>query len=403
MTRGFGARRAVGAAVLAQFSVAVSEQGIPSLTGFLQQALALSAFGTGLVVAAILIGEVLGSYGAGSLADVFGGRLVMSTGAVAGGLMVIIASLLPLHALVAFLVAGGVCISAVMPAGARLIREGVPPSRLGFGIGLRQAAVPVGGLAAALVLPIVAATWGWREALFIAGALTAAGGAMSMLVLGGWRARTEATRPSEARPALRLGWSLRLATAWACLMVTGQWVATAFIALYVHEKTGYSLALAGVFLALAQAGGIAGRVGWGWAGDRFYGNGLKSLLLLLSILGALAAAAFALVPDGAPGIVFAVLALVGGLTLIGWPGVWVTFVSGLEGGDRAGRSLGFALTFVNLAAFTAPPAYGLIADATGSFRVMWLVAASVIALSVVPLLLIRESPAGGLVPERVAI
>jgi sugar phosphate permease len=389
------ARHVVTSALLAQLSISVTEQGLPGLNGFVKQALGLSAFGSGLLVSAVLIGEVVGSYGAGSLADILGARTVMGIGSILGGVLVMLASVLPRYGLVASLVAAGVFFSAVTPAGARLIRDSVSRAKLGTGLGIRQAGVPMGGFVAALSLPAIAATVGWREAVATAGALTAAGGVGSLMIarVPARRARATPQPPPRKRPRMP-GWPLRLAALWACFLVSGQYVILAFLALYVHQKTQFSLATSSAFVATAQVGGIVGRISWGWVSDRFANGKPKELLILLSTLGSLVAVAFAFLPDGASTILLGGLALAGGVTLLGWQGVWIAFISDLDVGERAGRSIGFALTFVNLAGFAAAPLFGLVLDASHSFALVWTVAGAATALSIIPLVVIRQPKTG---------
>jgi MFS family permease len=383
------ARRALAAALAAQVGVSVTEQGLPSLTGFIKEDLHISASASGLIVSALLIGEVVASYGAGSLADRIGERAVMSISTIASGILVFAASPLPIVELFFVLVVAGTFIAAVTPAGSRLILMSVSSARLGVSMGIRQSGVPVGGLAAAITLPAVAAFAGWRTAIATAGLLTALTGILA-LVLSGIEPRPRAAQPPSPAGRLKGGRELMLATIWACMLVSGQYVVLAFLGLDIHVSTGLSLAVAGVFVATAHIGGIVGRIGWGYVSDRWLSGRSKSLLIALSGVGVFVTLTLALLPHGTPSAVFVVLAFACGLTLIGWQGVWIALVGQIEGSHRAGRSIGFALTFVNLAGFASAPFYGIVVDLSHGFRAMWLTVATVLALSTVPIALLRS-------------
>ena len=76
--------------------------------------------------------------------------------------------------LVVVLVAG-VLLATAPPAGGKLVFAAVPARRRSLAMGIRQAAVPAGGLAAAAILPVVAGWTSWRVALFGAGVVSAVG------------------------------------------------------------------------------------------------------------------------------------------------------------------------------------------------------------------------------------
>ena len=62
--------------------------------------------------------------------------------------------------------------------------------------------------------------------------------------------------------------NIRLLTVWGGLLVSGQYAVLTFLGLDLHQRMGLGLAEASAFVAIAQAGGIAGRIGWGALSDR---------------------------------------------------------------------------------------------------------------------------------------
>ena len=71
----------LGAALLSQTGVSVTEQGIPTLTGFIKDDLGVSAATAGLVISSFTAGRVLGSYTAGVAADRLGSGAFSSAAA----------------------------------------------------------------------------------------------------------------------------------------------------------------------------------------------------------------------------------------------------------------------------------------------------------------------------------
>ena len=388
-------RRALTAALVAQVAVSVSEQGLPVLTGFIKRDLALSAAVAGVLVGAVPAGKAIGSYAAGAAVDRVGERRVLALGAMLFGVLVLVATAAPFAALLALLVIGGLFAATATPAGGKLVLLSFPVTRRGVAMGIRQTGIPLGGLVAALLLPWLAGAWGWRTGLVAAGVVTIAGGAAALAMAGmepraRRRGRGEPRRPRE-RGRFSRDRDMRLLTLWGCMMVGGQYVLIAFLPLHVHEGGGISLAAAALWLvSIAQIGGVLGRIGWGAVSDRLLGGRRRPLLAVISAIGAAGFLALAVLPADASVAVFAVAGLLGGISVIGWQGMFITSLAEMAGPMRAGAATGFALTFVSVGIAAAPPLFGLIADLAGSYEAMWLALAIVVTLSLVPALLVRE-------------
>ena len=73
------------------------------------------------------------------------------------------------------------------------------------------------------------------------------------------------------------------------------------------------------------------------------------------------------------------LALLAGISLNGWQGLWTYRLTEIAGVARAGTASGVALTFVALSITLATPAFGVIAD-TASMRALWCVLAGVLVI-----------------------
>jgi predicted MFS family arabinose efflux permease len=378
-------------ALAAQCGISTIDQGVPTLTGFIKTDLGVSAAVAGLVVSGIAFGKIFASYGAGIAADRLGERRVLVAGVFTAAVLVCAAAAgSPLPLFFGLLVAAGVASAASTPAGGRLVLNSFPRERHGLALGIRQTGIPLGGLVAAALLPWVAHTVGWRWAL------VAAAGVAALLVLPLAAARVdggELELPVESARTPRrsaLGRNVRLLTVWACLLVSGQFALIAFLALDFHEGGGLSLATASLLLVLANAVGIAARVGWGAGSDRLLARGRKPLLILLTAVSLGGALLLFAVPRSAPPAVIAVVAAIAGAGLIGYQGLWMTMLAEAAGPEHVGAATGFSLTFVTLSIAVSPPLYGLVADAAGTYRAIWGALALVLALAFVPAALVRE-------------
>jgi len=387
------ARTLLAAALVAQVCVSVSDLGVPMLAGFVKQELALSTAAAGLLVSSMLIGKTAGSYVLGSLVDTAGERRMLAVSAVVAGALLVAASALPLALTVVLLIAAGFFTAATTPAGGRLILLAFPRERRGTGMGIRQTGVPIGGAAAALVLPPFVALGGWRLGLAAAGTITLAGG-LGSLVLAGVEQRRAAGASGRlsGHQWLELAHdrSLVFATIWGCLVITGQFAVIAFLPLAVHESSSLSLSTTVGLVAAVNLGGMVGRVAWGRVSDRTFESRRRPLLAVITAGGLACALLLAALPGGLPLAAIAVVAFAAGFSILGWQGVWVTLVCELGGVERAGVATGFAQGFIALASFLATPMYGLIVDLTGSYRAMWLAMGAVLCASLVPLRFVHE-------------
>jgi MFS family permease len=383
--------RTLAAALVAQTAVSTAEQGIPTLAGFIKAGLGVSGAVVGLVVGAMPLGRVLGAYFGGVAVDRIGERVVLTTASLGVAAAVILAGLAPLGPMLVLLCLGGVLASTVTPAGGKLVLLSFPPSARAIAMGIRQTGIPLGGLTAAAILPWAARDLGWESALVVAGVIVAAGALAAALVTprrAPVARLAPAAAPRETWRALSRHPEVRSVVLWGSLVVGAQFTLVAFLAADLADSGASTLTRAALLVAIAQAGGVAGRIGWGVLSDRALSGRRAPILLGLPLLGVAALLALVVLPRGAGFGVFALVAAAAGASLIGWQGIWVTLLAELAGPDLAGSATGFGLTFSNIAAVATPPLFGLTADLAG-YRVGWAALAAVVALAVIPALRLR--------------
>src|SRR5262249_59986496 len=80
------------------------------------------------------------------------------------------------------LVLAGCFLSTCGPSGGKAVLLWFPRRIRGLAMGIRQTGVPLAGVFAAPALPLLAAALGWRGALGIMAALSAAGAALAWLL-----------------------------------------------------------------------------------------------------------------------------------------------------------------------------------------------------------------------------
>ncbi|MER6364393.1 MFS transporter [Kitasatospora sp. NPDC001527] len=366
-------------------------QGIGAMAVPLRDALGLDATRLGLLLSASQLVPLVGLVVAGELLDRYGERWVVGLGAgiVAAGLLA--GSLAPGYAsLLAVLLVVGAGYSTIQPGGSKAVAAWFDPARRGFAMGVRQAGLPLGGALAVAVLPLLAASHGWRSAL-VAGGLVALAGAVAFTALHrtppGVVPDSPAAKGSsgEGRPVDRLrllrGPALARALLSGLAMVSVHSGLGVLGALYLHDATSLGAGAAGAVLVASQLAGMLGRIGLAAWSDRSRAGRYRPVLV--SMAAAVAGLLALTTPLGHHPVGVAVLFTWLGFFGIGWYGPWVAHLAEAAPPGRTGFALGLVMAVNQVAVILAPPALGLLRDTTGGYTPAWAALAALTALTAV--------------------
>src|SRR5436309_3346384 len=275
-----------------------------------------------------------------------------------------------------------------------------PPRQRATVVGLKQVGLPFGGMLGAALMPALALRLGWRWAI-AAGALAIV--ACAALCANVYRDPTgEAPLRRAAGQRGTVAEVLRSRDLWLVASATlvfaaMQTVWMAFLALYLQEFVGLALLAASRYLALAQAGGVLGRVAFGVLSDRTFGGRRRTPLVIAGCGSALCSLAIAFTGPGAGPWLLTPLALVFGFFGIGWNGVQHTLMAELAGPRSAGTAVGLGLAISSLGVTLGPPVFGWCVTAAGGYRGPWIGLSLVMLAGLGVLALVR---AGGLVDQQ---
>jgi sugar phosphate permease len=381
--------------VAAQTAASALVYGVPFLVPSLRDERGLSLAAVGVVVAAPTLGLLVALIAWGAVVDRVGERLPMALGLGACGLVSgVLALLAPQSLLVAvvLLVLAGLGAASVNAASGRLIMGWFGVDERGLAMGIRQTAQPLGVAAAGLVLPTLAV----REGSFVAlgwPALACVVCALLVVIIAADPPRAP-REPGAAPPAspYRSPVLPRVHAA-SALLVLPQFAISAFSLEYLVRQQGWSPGAAGVFVAVAQLAGAAGRIGSGWWSDRV-GSRLRPMRLL-AVASAAVLLVFAL-GDLTVGLIAVAAIAAGSVITVADNGLAFTATAEIAGTAWSGRALGVQNTTQNIVATAAPPVLGALIGAT-SYALGFAVAAlaPLAAVAVTP---VRDEP----VPERAA-
>ena len=133
--------------------------------------------------------------------------------------------------------------------------------------------------------------------------------------------------------------------------------------------------VANACLTLLQLSSIAGRIFWGWIGDRWLNGNHRRALITLTLISAAALAAMILVSPFNALLLAPMLAILLGFTVCAATGVQVALSMQSAPAWQSGGAIGYNMLVTNIGGVLAPPAFGLIVDHAPGYGVAWAVAA----------------------------
>jgi len=353
---------------------------IAPLSPLLLDDLALGRAQLGLFLPAIYLGGVVMSLPAGWLTDRLGARLTLSAGQCLTALMVGLAAWSPgLPTMLPLFCLAGLGWAVINPATGKAILERFPASERGLAMGVKQTGLTLGGVAASITMPALALAHGWRAALSVAAAASLVSAAAVLAGLGRRPRERAGADPDRPRVAEILPFLARRAflvlLACGLTLSIAQSSVLAYLALFAREQLGLSVVAAGGLLAMAQAGGTAGRLGWGVVSDRVFGGRRRPGVVINALVGASAYLVFA---SGASlsGASAALVAVVAGVGAFGWVGLYLALAAEVGGPRYAGLLTGVAVSCSWSGVLVGPLLFGLVLEATGSYREPWLALAA---------------------------
>lgn len=359
----------------------------------------------GVFLALVYVGGMIGSICGGALVDRLGPvRTSQLSLLIQAAALCMLASAEPWLRLPAAL-ALGLGYGPVTPASSQILARTTSPERMSLVFSLKQTGVPLGGLLGGLALPPLTALWSWQAALYM---LAAAGTAVALLAqalrrqFDAVRAVPSLSRSPErgrgraqpqpgmaARAARHLAGpiadalsspSLRALVTVSVLFSACQLSVSGYLMVFLTDEVGISLTEAGMVYAVTQGAGVAGRIAWGHLADRT--GSPRGVLVALGMLMAVTLLAAACFSAQWPALALAVAAAALGATAIGWNGVYLGEVARLAPPGRVATATGGALFFTYLGVVAGPPAFGYLAQGTGSLGLAYGALAAMPALAI---------------------
>lgn len=388
-------------ATLPLIGLATLQVTLPILAPVLMAAIGRPPAAYGWVAGAVGLGSVILYISNSAFTPVLGPVRALLAGtavAVLGAALVIVGSL-PLMLLGGLLIGFGY--GTTTPAGSQIMADHTPREWRGTLFSMRQAGVPLGGVIAGLSCAALVAHLGWRSAVAAMGGLCAA---LALPLLRAPRAFNDSRpraqfllsrflSPANVIAPFRIVRSIpglaRMAAACIGFAVV-QGAVNAFAVSYLHAGLGLSLELAGMLFAVQQGASVAGRVVLGpladWIGSP------RPVLIALACGSATAAALMGSLIATWPVITLIAASFFIGFMVSTWNGLYLAEVANLAPPERVSEATAATTFFVFTTYMATPPLAGLSIARFG-FRPTFLGVAAAALVGGIVLASARRRPA----------
>lgn len=280
------------------------------------------------------------------------------------------------------------------PASSHILSAQTPAKFMPLVFSIKQTGVPLGGVLAGVIVPVVVIAYGWQAAAWLVAALCIG----TIVLLQPLRAALDGDRKPDqslrVNPlgSIRLVWrdrGLRRLSLLSMAYSAVQMSLLSYLVTYLVEAIERDLVTAGLVLAVVQVAGVTGRVGWG----AIAGLLLPARLVLVLIGGLMAAASLimATVAPDWPIVAICAVAVIYGATAVGWNGVMLAELSRLAPAGQAVHATGGSLFFTFGGVMIGPALFGAWVTASGSYPSGFVILAA-LSLIGAAFLLARPSP-----------
>ncbi|MBY0410089.1 MAG: MFS transporter [Burkholderiaceae bacterium] len=345
---------------------------LPVIAPVVAKALHISPALVGLYVATTYAGAMTASLLGGASVKRWGAIRVSQWGLLscAAGLVLCALPLVPVMFFGAILI--GLGYGPITPASSHILARTTAPHQMSLVFSIKQTGVPLGSMLAGVMVPPLMLLLDWQWSLITVAGFCLLCAALAQPLRRELDADRQPHHPFDLNSLLapvRLVRAHRaLVTMAACsfLFSMVQMSTTTYLVTYLYQDLGYGLVAAGLALSVAQVGGVAGRIVWGYVADRWLGP--SRMLMLLATLMVAGAWGTACLTDQTPRwLVWMCLALFGACA-IGWNGVYLAEVARKAPAGMASLATGGTLAFTFLGVVLGPPIFGALSTVFGTYR-----------------------------------
>ena len=261
----------------------------------------------------------------------------------------------------------GTALGPATPASSHILARVTPENLQPLVFSIRQSSVPLGGVLAGVITPLLMEQWGWQISLMT----IAIPCLVSIAIVEIWVKSYNVHAISQDKHSINFIEPIKLVLSipslkWLTLgmmpLVIAQYSLTTFIVIYLQKDINLSVITAGWVLGIAQAAGAGGRILFGLLAVKFAHPlivliCLSALACISSILTSLQTEYWAL------GIIFLVGAIFGA-SAAGWNGVFLAETARQSPGGTVSKVTGGVTFFIFGALVLGPAGFAFLIEQT---------------------------------------
>ena len=353
--------------------------GLPAVSLLIKEQLQLTSSQLSLLMTSFFAGTMVMSLVYTFYFDRFKVRMLLLIGlGITGTFMVVSGAYLHFVWMTALIALAGLGYGIISPSTNKGIVDWFPQQIRGTAMSLKQVGVMAGSMISSLILPAIALVWGLRGSLLFLGVFAWLIGIISFILYKDREPAVDSVRRLGMRDVLRLFKNPQILRLNAVSMLfTGiQFIYLMFLPLFLGEVFRYDLIFVGFMLSLASVGGGAGRVAWGMVSDFLFKGRRKPVLIVIACLSLLSGAVLAVIPAWTAAPVMGVIVTVYGMTAAGYNGLMHTMTVELADSHLSGVLSGINFAFINFGSIVFPYMIGILLDASGNYRIAWIISAA---------------------------
>lgn len=346
----------------------------PAIAPKLMEDMQIGNTGIGIYIAIAYVAAALSSvYAAGFIQR--WGSIRTSQAALAfcaGGLLLVGSHNISLA--IAGAIALGLGYGPITPASSDILARTTPVNRFALVFSFKQTGVPFGGALAGIVAAPIAVQLGTSPALSAMACLCllAAGLGQPLRHQLDMGRQPKAPWPTPALFMLPVrmvlsNHDLRILALCSFIFSAVQMSLSSYLVTYLNASLGWTLVAAGAGLAIAQGGGVAGRILWGAVAD-ITGKTMATMRAL-AVAMTISTLLMAMVQPSTSDLLVLTLVCLFGCTAIGWNGVYLAAVARKARPGKAGTATAGCLFFTYFGVVLGAPLFGLLSSELGSMHV----------------------------------
>lgn len=372
------------------FFSALAALSFAPLLPFIEEEMFLSKASLGLFTSILYIGAMLSGFPAGWLSDRWGVPKTILVGLIIHGISTCIITIFYSFSwMLFFVLLSGFGFGAVNPATSKGIIMWFEAKSRATSMAVKQLGYTAGIMAAAILLPVLALSIGWRPTVLIVGIIVIICGISTyFLYPASIKKKTILTEHEPVKNTVQTDsdksvWKNKEILFWSflCIFYAGaQACGTTYMAVYMVDCFSYSKIMAGIFLGITQGGGALGRIAWGRMSDLYFADRRENEIVLIGFIAAVMCILLGILPYTTHTIIIGIVAAVFGFTAIGFNVLFITHIGEIAGPEKAGQAIGVWVTIAYIGAVVPPPLFGSAIDSIG-YKYSWVCLGITIALA----------------------